>query len=222
MSSALRTGLGCPGNFAAANDPRPRAHRSGLAGRNTSLLACGGGIAPSFVNRMEGDGSSRRAWLWRAFWQGTARASENAMNVNQLLHGLGFPNYAAYLKSPHWYSLRRKWIETGRPAYCQICGSSSFQLHHTTYIRLGREELHDFMALCDDHHSHVHQILKANNKSVESTYWAARQIKSDFVIDSGQSGIKKSRKSLFRLRKNLCVGCGKRKKKLAYVPFMYE
>lgn len=80
----------------------------------------------------------------------------------QRLRMLGYPSYAAYLRSPHWQQVRRAyWAGAGPSPHCAVCErTDALQLHHRTYRRLGRERLDDLVLLCADHHRAVHQAVR--------------------------------------------------------------
>jgi 5-methylcytosine-specific restriction endonuclease McrA len=76
------------------------------------------------------------------------------------LRALGFDTYAAYLQSPHWQELRRRYFASKLfKGQCYSCGGPGpFQLHHRTYRRLGREWLQDLVAVCDLCHGFTHAL----------------------------------------------------------------
>lgn len=67
--------------------------------------------------------------------------------------------YAAYLKSPHWKSVKARYWASKRPKCCIVCGDPNFELHHRTYQRVGRERLDDLMPLCRTHHAKAHTYI---------------------------------------------------------------
>lgn len=69
---------------------------------------------------------------------------------------VGPVDYYEYLKSKAWQNVRKQaFRKYGRR--CQICGATRFlQVHHKTYVRLGRERLTDLSILCDECHSNTH------------------------------------------------------------------
>lgn len=54
------------------------------------------------------------------------------------LRELGYDTYSAYLASPAWRDLKRRYRASGRPQIC-MCGETKFQLHHTTYDRVAHD-----------------------------------------------------------------------------------
>lgn len=68
--------------------------------------------------------------------------------------------YDEYLKTPHWRAFKIKWRSSGRSRRCTICGDPRYELHHTTYARIGRELLDDVIPLCRGHHSRAHKREK--------------------------------------------------------------
>lgn len=47
---------------------------------------------------------------------------------------MGFINYAAYLKSPLWKSIRKRVLEKANRKCCR-CGRTAYQVHHSSYAR---------------------------------------------------------------------------------------
>lgn len=77
--------------------------------------------------------------------------------------------YDEYMRSPEWAALRREWFEeersTGAPAACAVCGATTtLELHHLDYQRLGAERHEDLVALCAEHHKRVHDVLDASSQ----------------------------------------------------------
>lgn len=69
--------------------------------------------------------------------------------------------YEAYLQTRHWRELRKQKLEGA--TNCQLCGHKpdgpylDYEIHHVTYMRLGREELDDLLVLCKPCHKRHHQ-----------------------------------------------------------------
>lgn len=65
-------------------------------------------------------------------------------------------NYHDYLRSDRWRAIRaRKLAESVRR--CEKCNSTQqLQVHHKTYVRLGRERMSDLQVLCDTCHARHH------------------------------------------------------------------
>lgn len=66
--------------------------------------------------------------------------------------------YYAYLRSPWWRAIRlASLIRAGRK--CALCGEKHrLEVHHNTYVRLGREKLSDLVVLCRQCHRRYHGI----------------------------------------------------------------
>lgn len=78
---------------------------------------------------------------------------------NQRLRKLGFEDYNAYMASPEWAEVKRRYRASLRPQDCGLCGTDqNIQIHHMTYDRIGEEELADLAALCGDCHSMLHAL----------------------------------------------------------------
>lgn len=96
------------------------------------------------------------------------------------LAALGFPSYEHYLCSEHWNEFRSSYLKSGSPTRCKVCGCKRVQLHHKTYIRLGKEQFSDVEPLCREHHSAVHRWLKSSGKIfVEFTHEAIASLRGD-------------------------------------------
>lgn len=80
------------------------------------------------------------------------------------LHGLGYANYEAYLRSEHWKSFHTRYRNAGLPMECAVCGGGFVELHHHTYERLGAELPTDVTPLCPVHHKAVHKWLEDTGK----------------------------------------------------------
>ena len=76
--------------------------------------------------------------------------------MDERVEPLGYPSYTAYLFSPHWRNLRRRY-RAQRGWLCVLCHKQAHELHHQTYERLGAERLSDLAALCQPCHAKVHQ-----------------------------------------------------------------
>lgn len=95
------------------------------------------------------------------------------MKFRERLQSLGFATYADYLKSPHWVAFRREYKRAGNRMTCLVCAATPIQLHHQTYVRVGRERFTDVVPLCRSHHEAVHQWLKDSGRVfVEHTHEA--------------------------------------------------
>lgn len=76
----------------------------------------------------------------------------------QRLRQLGYASYADYLRSAHWLRIRTHYFESDLPQACMCGEAEDVQLHHTTYDRIGAEELTDLTPLCGNCHSMVHVL----------------------------------------------------------------
>lgn len=128
------------------------------------------------------------------------------MTIGQRLYGMGFRSYSEYLKSNHWYELRRRWVESGRPCRCCVCLCVNYQLHHRTYARIGCESLNDMVPLCRRHHGQLHELLAAAGKGIESTDWALHRMGVPCDETKAMMKPKLSRAEIRARRK--CRGCG--------------
>ena len=68
-------------------------------------------------------------------------------------------NKKEYLKSPEW-SNKRKLVLTRDKNTCQSCGTNhNLSVHHIRYTNLYREPLDDLTTLCQDCHTHLHDVV---------------------------------------------------------------
>lgn len=86
-----------------------------------------------------------------------ARLRARIESRDAALQELGFRGYDHYLRSPEWQAVRVR----HRAKYGEACGlcevdKGRHQLHHMTYERVGREELHDLVLLCAKCHRMIH------------------------------------------------------------------
>lgn len=67
------------------------------------------------------------------------------------------PAYQQYLNSPEWVA-RRTLYFSKHAKECFGCGTrEAIDLHHHTYVRLGREQDSDLIPVCREHHFLIHQ-----------------------------------------------------------------
>lgn len=75
--------------------------------------------------------------------------------------------YHAYLCSEEWYAIRLRVMERAKDT-CERCKRApADNVHHVTYIRKYREELHDLMAVCKPCHDAIHAIRKKDIEHVQ-------------------------------------------------------
>lgn len=79
------------------------------------------------------------------------------------LKKLGYNSYNEYLKSNHWNNTKQKYKQSNLPQKCIGCNNNNYELHHTSYARLGNELLTDFVPLCHKCHIKVHNYHVDNN-----------------------------------------------------------
>jgi hypothetical protein len=103
--------------------------------------------------------------------------------------------YALYLQSPHWQTLRRELLEgQGYGAWCARCDiprwlaeiayDQDLHVHHKTYENLGAEENYDLEILCRRCHeietfgrSELRAVKKAVCKNCNDTHWDYRSFR---------------------------------------------
>lgn len=76
--------------------------------------------------------------------------------------------YKKYLGSNEWKNIRNKRLE--RDGFkCVCCGAAAnLEVHHTTYDRIGNENIEDLITLCKDCHKAIH-----NSRDKIKTGWSA-------------------------------------------------
>jgi hypothetical protein len=93
---------------------------------------------------------------------------------------LGYLSYAEYLDSELWQQTKRRYYASDYPKRCLVCGRPEVDLHHRTYVRLGKEELFDLVPLCREHHQRLHEMIKSDpDLCVEDTYDCLPKLKTD-------------------------------------------
>lgn len=77
----------------------------------------------------------------------------------QRLREHGYRSYADYLGSPRWTMIRAVYFmhpDTVKACPCGANDETKLNLHHTTYERVGSEDLNDLRPLCAACHHDVH------------------------------------------------------------------
>jgi hypothetical protein len=86
------------------------------------------------------------------------------------LSARGFSSYDAYLNSPTWRGIKRRYYASGRPWECPCGVVSNLHLHHLTYDRVGGDELlDDLQPLCADCHQTAHALERRGDIGLELT-----------------------------------------------------
>lgn len=98
-------------------------------------------------------------------------------NFHKRLSILGFDTYSDYLKSKHWKQKKEEYeLNTLLPNFCLVCKSKKYDIHHTSYARIGDESVYELIALCQKHHKEVHEFLDKNNMFLNATFKAIKEI----------------------------------------------
>ena len=92
------------------------------------------------------------------------------------LNRLGFKSYRDYLKSNYWKQAKKRYFASNLPKRCIVCGNKVFELHHRSYVRLGKELPEDLIPLCRKHHKIVHDYLKKNKTHLWATHKVLRKL----------------------------------------------
>lgn len=93
-----------------------------------------------------------------------------------LLIKLGYPHYAAYLKSPLWVSIRRRaYAANGNTCHC---GKPADQLHHLSYSRLTLlgERLDLVRPICEGCHYKVEFTRRGNKRTLRQAQGAYKRL----------------------------------------------
>jgi hypothetical protein len=109
--------------------------------------------------------------------------------------------YFAYINSPAWRGRRERYFEAIGGRRCELCGATEgVEVHHHTYVRLGRELDDDLLAVCKPHHDEIHAAREAMGCTLTQ---ATRQVAAAFSVTvmrrRHESGL--SRKELNKARK---------------------
>lgn len=75
--------------------------------------------------------------------------------------------YDEYLKTDHWFSIKRKARKRKYYQKCELCPETKIELHHKTYKFINTpQELQSIIPLCRYHHQEIHDYAKKYNLSV--------------------------------------------------------
>lgn len=78
--------------------------------------------------------------------------------------------YQDYLSTPEWQAKRTKVLQRAKHL-CEGCMiNSATQVHHLTYVRVGREMLFDLVAVCEPCHRQVHEPTLAEEEEWDDTW----------------------------------------------------
>lgn len=69
-------------------------------------------------------------------------------------------NYSEYILSDAWYENPQRKLRLHEANYsCELCDSvDKIQVHHITYDSLGKESKKDLVVLCEECHTHTHEV----------------------------------------------------------------
>jgi len=82
--------------------------------------------------------------------------STNTHSMSSRLKRMKFSSYSEYLKSARWKRFKLRYFKSRRKV-CSCGSTSSIQLHHKTYVRLGREKFSDVKRMCYKCHKKYHK-----------------------------------------------------------------
>ena len=74
-------------------------------------------------------------------------------------------DYYAYIQSPAWAEVKRRYLASKLPKCCDACKTPygpGFHFHHRTYKNLGAERLMDIVPVCQPCHWKIHEEYKKN------------------------------------------------------------
>lgn len=90
-------------------------------------------------------------------------------------------DYGSYIKSSAWRAVRARYIASGLPKVCYVCGAQwgrGGHLHHRTYKNLGRERLMDLVPLCPGCHRDVHDFDRTHPSAPgKGLWWSTKQVR---------------------------------------------
>jgi hypothetical protein len=74
-----------------------------------------------------------------------------------------------YLNSSAWKNRRRRYYAS-HPRRCFACGGcKTLQLHHLSYVKLGREPDCDIVPLCRRHHQAAHRAVTSRKCTLKGS-----------------------------------------------------
>lgn len=90
--------------------------------------------------------------------------------------------YYAYIKSPAWAEVRRKFWSSGRSKACYICGGYKrpMHLHHRTYKNLGNEGPMDLVPVHPKCHKLIHALHDARVNPNQSLWASTKKAKERY------------------------------------------
>jgi hypothetical protein len=90
------------------------------------------------------------------------------VKVNPPLYPPEPRNYREYIAGPYWRAKRIE-VLAARGAQCERCFSDKqINVHHKSYVRLGKELPQDLLILCRNCHKAEHGILDTRQNPTES------------------------------------------------------
>ncbi len=97
-------------------------------------------------------------------------------------NGSIYENYSNFIRSNAWRSKRKKFLASKLfTGCCWICGSKNrIQVHHKTYVRIGKEKLNDLVALCENCHNELHDKLSEKINS-RANWNEVRRMRKKFI-----------------------------------------
>lgn len=96
-------------------------------------------------------------------------ARRRRLQRQRRLRELGYKDYDAYLRSPHWRQVKARYRCSDQPQDC-ICGETErLQVHHLTYERVGDERLKDLTLLCLPCHAMIHELERRGQIGLDFT-----------------------------------------------------
>lgn len=82
--------------------------------------------------------------------------AQELAKIRDTLDAQWWADYAAYLKTPRWESIRAQVIQRDG-GWCKGCNNEpATQVHHLTYAHVGHEFLWELISVCDACHDRVH------------------------------------------------------------------
>ncbi len=92
------------------------------------------------------------------------------------MDNLGHTNYQDYLESQHWIDFRDDYFSRN-PRRCTISGDLvDIQLHHISYINIGKETDDDVIPLCEKMHQLVHELNENRQIPLRECHIAVQEV----------------------------------------------
>lgn len=102
------------------------------------------------------------------------------------LHDLGFDGYTANVASPACRRVRERYVASGWPAMCAVCGHDHTQPHHRMHNGVGgAERPAELVALCGGCHRALHRLRRAEpwRTTTSAAQELRRRLRANRTVD---------------------------------------